>query len=175
MDRVDLLHLEGNIIDYDVKNIILDIDNCVFNSTEWERYIPKDGSREGWNNYHSHYYLICENPEMLEFLDKLYKREQFNSIYFLTAREDYDNMRAITIEQLNSAFSKYKWWDKISKFLYMRNACDYSPSYLVKQNILYSNILHKVQIDLAIDDDLENINMYRRNGINTIYYKKYKK
>ena len=57
----------------------------------------------------------------------------------------------------------------------MRNACDYSPSYLVKQNILYSNILHKVQIDLAIDDDLENINMYRRNGINTIYYKKYKK
>ena len=71
MDRVDLLHLEGNIIDYDVKNIILDIDNCVFNSTEWEKYIPKDGSREGWNNYHSHYYLICENPEMLEFLDKL--------------------------------------------------------------------------------------------------------
>ena len=30
MDRVNLLHLEGNIIDYDVKNIILDIDNCVF-------------------------------------------------------------------------------------------------------------------------------------------------
>ena len=42
MDRVDLLHLEGNIIDYDVKNLILDIDNCVFNSTEWEKYIPKD-------------------------------------------------------------------------------------------------------------------------------------
>lgn len=175
MDRVDLLHLEGNIIDYDVKNIILDIDNCVFNSTEWEKYIPKDGSREGWNNYHNHYYLVCENTEMLEFLDELYKREKLNSIYFLTAREDYGNMRDITIEQLNNAFSNYKWWNKINKFLYMRNACDYSPSYLVKQNILHSNILHKVQIDLAIDDDLENINMYRRNGINSIYYKKYKK
>ena len=45
MDRVDLIHLEGNIIDYDVKNIILDIDNCVFNSTEWEKYIPKDETR----------------------------------------------------------------------------------------------------------------------------------
>lgn len=173
MGRVELLHLRGNIISDKVENLILDIDNCVFDSTEWEKYIPKDNSRQGWDNYHNHYYMVSPNYEMLDFLDKLH-RQGLQSIYFITAREDYENMREITISQLNQVFSEYKWWNEINKYLFMRNTRDYSPSHLVKQNILHTHILYNVKIDLAIDDDLGNIAMYRNNGANAIYYDKYR-
>ena len=55
------------------ENIILDIDNCVLDSREWEKYIPTENTREGWNNYHDHYYLTTPNPEMIDFIEDLYQ------------------------------------------------------------------------------------------------------
>lgn len=155
-----------------IKNIILDIDNCVLDSREWEKYVPKENTREGWNIYHDHHYLVGVNYEMVDFIKDLCNKG-LKSIYFITAREDINNMRDITIEHLNNAFGGIKQWKKIKKFLYMRNACDYSPTYYVKYNILQTHILTKVKIDLAIDDDIKNIDMYNMNGLNTLHYTKF--
>lgn len=166
--------LNGKCVPALIENLILDIDNCVFDSREWEKYVPKENTREGWDNYHNHYFLITTNNEMIDFIDKLSKQTfPLKNIYFITAREDIKNMRDITIEQLNSAFGNLKCWKKINKYLYMRNACDYSPTYIVKNNILNTHILAKTKIDLAIDDDIKNINMYRENGIISLHYAKY--
>lgn len=157
-----------------IKNLILDIDNCVLDSREWEKYVPKENTRAGWDNYHDHYFLVGVNYDMVDFVDEISRRAYpLRNIYFITAREDIHDMREITIGQLNSAFGNLKYWNKINKYLYMRNACDYSPTYQVKKNILDAHILTKTQIDLAIDDDIKNINMYERNGVVSLHYTKY--
>ena len=46
---------------------------------------------------------------------------------------------------------------------------------LIKEKKFFTKSVGKKTYHLAIDNDLEKINMYIRNGINTIYYKKYKK
>lgn len=164
--------LNGEIVPNNIKNLILDIDNCALDSREWEKYIPADNSRAGWDNYHDHYYLVSENCDMATFVYELC-RKGLERIYFITAREDINNMREITINQLNDAFRDIRGWDKIKKYLYMRNTCDYSPTAEVKQNILHTHIMPNVFIDLAIDDDIRNVEMYRNNGIEAIHYTKY--
>lgn len=170
----NFIKLNGEYVSAVIENLILDIDNCVLDSREWEKYVPKENTRAGWDNYHNHYYLVSVNNDMVEFIDKISKQcISLKNIYFITAREDIENMREITIEQLNSAFENLKCWNKINKYLYMRNTCDYSPTYQVKQNILNTHILTKTKIDLAIDDDIKNIEMYRKNGIISLHYTKY--
>lgn len=167
-----MVKLNGEIVPDNIKNLILDIDNCVLDSREWEKYIPTDNTREGWDRYHDHYYLVCENSDMVDFIDALIKKG-LQSIYFITAREDIHKMREITIGQLNAVFRNTKGWNKIKKYLYMRNTCDYSPTAEVKNNILHTHIVPNVFIDLAIDDDIRNVEMYRANGIKAIHYTKY--
>lgn len=98
-----MVKLNGEIVPDNIKNLILDIDNCVLDSREWEKYIPTDNTREGWDRYHDHYYLVCENSDMVDFIDALIKKG-LQSIYFITAREDIHKMREITIGQLNAVF-----------------------------------------------------------------------
>lgn len=167
---VDLFKL---YFDKKIKNIILDLDNCVFDSREWEKYIPKDGSRDGWDLYHKHYDLVKPNPEMEEFIEDLIYFYGLERIYFVTSREDKGVMRNITEKQILNAFSDTLDFDKIKISLFMRNENDYRPSYLVKQDILCSRILPFKKIDLAIDDDIDNINMYKSYNIQTIYYDKF--
>lgn len=167
-----MVKLNGEIVPDNIKNLILDIDNCVLDSREWEKYIPTDNTREGWDRYHDHYYLVCENSDMVDFIDGLIKKG-LQSIYFITAREDIHKMREITEGQLNAVFRNIKGWNRIKKYLYMRNTCDYSPTAEVKNNILHTHIVPNVFIDLAIDDDIRNVEMYRANGIKAIHYTKY--
>lgn len=169
---ISLYKLSGQLVPLGIKNLILDIDNCVLDSREWEKYVPKESTREGWDNYYEHYYLISVNEDMVNYISELCKRG-LERIYFITAREEIRDMRKITELQLNSAFHNIKQWKKIDKFLYMRNACDYSSTASVKNNILHTHILSKVKIDLAIDDDIKNIEMYRANGIFALHYNKY--
>lgn len=169
---INNIKLNGESVPSNIKNLILDIDNCVLDSREWEKYVPKENTREGWDIYHDHHYLVSVNMDMVDFIQKLCENG-LKSIYFITAREDMDNMRNITIAHLENAFGNIKQWKRLKKYLYMRNACDYSPTYVVKNNILQTHILTKTQIDLAIDDDIKNINMYRQNGISALHYTKY--
>lgn len=159
-----------NINPFRIKNIILDIDNVVFDSREWEKHIPKKGTREGWDEYHKYYYLISPNLEMIDFIKDLYV---LKNIFFITSREDIMNMRNITINQLNEAFDGVRRWNKINKYLFMRNACDYSPTKNVKFNILHTHIFPKFVVNLAIDDDIRNVEMYRENNIPTVHYTKF--
>lgn len=154
------------------ENIILDIDNCVLDSREWEKYIPTENTREGWDNYHDHYYLTTPNPEMIDFIEDLYYYG-LKRIYFVTAREDINNMREITINHLKNAFAGRRWFKKVEKHLFMRNTCDYSPTDKVKEKIMLSHIYPYQFIALAIDDDIRNIEMYKNWGINTLYYDKF--
>lgn len=154
-------------------NIILDIDNCILNSTEWCKYLPKDiYSREEWDMYHNHYYLATTNHDMIRYLENLCKKG-LKSIDFITAREDIDNVREITIMQLKNALKDIKRMKHIKMRLFMRNCGDFSRSEDVKENILLTHIYPYKYIDLAIDDSIDNIEMYKKYNINTLYYDKF--
>lgn len=167
---MEVKDLKKDINPFKIKNIILDIDNVVLDSREWEKHIPKVDTREGWDEYHKHHYLVSPNADMVDFVKHLYC---LKNIFFITAREDIADMREITINQLNDAFVGFRKWDKINKYLFMRNTCDYSPTKDVKFNVLHTHIFPKFVIDLAIDDDIHNVEMYRNNGIPTIHYTKF--
>ena len=66
--------LNGEIVPNNIKNLILDIDNCALDSREWEKYIPADNSRAGWDNYHDHYYIVSENCDMATFVYELCRK-----------------------------------------------------------------------------------------------------
>lgn len=156
-----------------IKNIILDIDNCILNSTEWNKYLPKDFySRDEWTNYHNYYYLAVTNYDMVNYLSDLCKLG-LKSIDFITAREDVDNMRKITIAQLEKALGNIRRIRNVKTRLFMRNYNDFSKSSEVKENILLTHIYPYKFIDLAIDDDKSNLQMYEKYGIKTLYYDKY--
>lgn len=164
------IKLKKDINIFRIKNIILDIDNVIFDSREWEKHIPKNGTREGWDEYHKYHYLVSPNLEMINFIKNLYV---LKNIFFITSREDIMNMRNITINQLNDAFIGVRKWNKVNKYLFMRNACDYSPTKNVKFNILHTHIFPKFVVNLAIDDDIRNIEMYRENNIPAVHYTKF--
>lgn len=160
-----------------IKNIILDLDGCLFNSNCLAKYIPEDkSSREGWDNFHRHYGEISINEEMVKFIATLITTRGLKSIDFVTSREDCNGLRKQTEEQILDAltnvlglipnFEKYN----IDIRLYMREYEDYRNSSEVKKNILYASIVPFKHIDLAIDDDKENIEMYRMHNIKTLYY-----
>jgi hypothetical protein len=140
-------------------------------SREWNKFLPSDYlSREGWDYFYENIHKCKINRHMLKFLLQLNESHKIDNIFLITAREDIGNVRKDTVEQLNSMlfkFMKRKWkWH-----LYMRNCCDFRTSSEVKKSIITQNIYPYHFIDLAIDDDKENIEMYKNFNIMTKLYK----
>ena len=48
--------------------VICDLDNTLFDSRCMEKYIPKDNSREGWDNFHKHYNECVINKPVYRLL-----------------------------------------------------------------------------------------------------------
>ena len=55
-------------------------------------------------------------------------------------------------------------------YFYMRNALDYRPAWIIKEETMLQKILPYYSIDLAIDDGLNNIEMFKTYNIDTYYY-----
>ena len=147
---------------------IMDIDGVYTNSKEWEKYIPKENTREGWDNYHAHYYTSKPNAEMVGIAKALQK---LMPIFFVTSREDIGDMRLFSRAEIESySAGEVKVDGKYNK-LFMRKKGDFRPSAVVKQEILYKDILGQgYKPVIAIDDSKSNIDMFKENGVGTKLY-----
>lgn len=158
-----------------VENIIFDIDNVLVDSRDWEKTIPEDKmSRVGWDRHHKMSFLVKSNLPMAHIIEDLIKKGLKN-LFFITAREDINGMREVTQRHVYKAIRHIKDIDKVNIFFYMRNALDYRKSSDVKKDVILNHIYPYYYIDIAVDDDRSNIEMYKEFNIKTIHYTKFTK
>ena len=153
------------------KCILCDIDGVLVDSSNWVRYIPKErDDREGWNYFAKLPMLCTPNKIMLNLISIV---GTLIPIIFVTSRED-ELLRKATIKQLedfsNGAIkigSKHK--------LLMRPYADYRDAWQVKRDLLENFVLPSYEPILAIDDEPDNILMFKSLGIPTWHYTKLRK
>lgn len=150
--------------------VVCDIDNVYTDSREWEKLLPTNGTREEWDKYHLFSYLVKPNNELI---DALICMNDLIPVFFVTSREDMNNMRDITVGHIEG-FSHGKLKINERNKLFMRKAKDYRSPSLVKEEILLNEIINKgFSIEVAVDDSIENIEMFKKHGIKTQHYTKF--
>lgn len=150
--------------------IICDIDNVIVDSREWGKYIPEDNrDRAAWKMFWKNANLAKPNRSMLNLISIL---SRVFPIIFITSRENYENSRMITKEQIKKfSFGAIQVGPLQPSKLYMREAFDYRKPYEVKEEILLNKVLPTYNPILAIDDDKDNVKMFRKYNIFTYHYK----
>lgn len=146
--------------------IICDIDGVFTDSSDWYNYYPVENTRELWNEFQSKCRECCKpNKRFIEYMKEVYK-DKF--IIFLTAREETPYLLEETVRQIEE-FSDgfYKVGENCS--LVMRPLNNFLEDYKVKEMLLL-DLMHFFNISLAIDDNIDNINMYRSHNIETYWY-----
>ena len=135
---------------------IVDLDDCLFDSRAMKKYLPVDKhDREQWDEFHKHYNECGINYHILSLL-KNYKHK----IFFVTSREDINDVRRTTEIPLKTFFDNYE--------LIMRPANCYDDSNVVKLSLYNLYIAGDYHVEFAMDDDVKNIELWESLGINTI-------
>ena len=141
---------------------IFDLDGVIFDSREWGKYAPKEkDDREGWDYFAKHADVCKPNLSKINLVKDLSK---VLNIIFITSREGSPFLKKATKDQLKKCLGNTKYT------LCMRPYKDYRTSVEVKKEILEKNVLPKYDPILAVDDDLENINMFKSFNIPTHHY-----
>ena len=149
------------------KCIICDIDGVYVDSSKWIPFIPASREdREGWNRFAQQVSLCTPNFEIINLLRLL---AIFFPIIFITSREDSRLLKAATEGQIK-VFSENSIQIGDKHKLYMRTFGDYRDSHQVKKDIMTTKVLTEYDPLLAIDDEIDNILMYKNLGILTWYY-----
>jgi len=150
--------------------VICDIDNVYSDSREWIKYVPEEKdskNREAWDAYNEKHYLVKPNKRLIP---KIVECSQYIPILFITSREDRNDMRKKTIEEIEKFSGNMIKIGPMHR-LYMRPDSNYDPSADVKEKILVEEVLNKnFQPIIALDDDESNINMYKKYNIDTKLY-----
>lgn len=143
------------------KAIIVDLDDCLFDSRHLEQYIPKvKGDRAGWDLVQEKMAESVINKHILIILDGLWLLENIDLV-FVTGREGTAKLKELTENQLDLYFPHYT--------IFYRPENDYRKAAEVKKEIYLNHIKGKWNILFAIDDDEENIKMFQKLGINTLH------
>lgn len=135
--------------------IILDLDNCFFDSTFFEQYLPTDyNSLEQWADFAPHYRDCKPNPWCVNIANT------YNGdLIFMTARWDDPLVKAITYDTIKKALGHENFR------LYMRPSDNFDKSHVIKRDLYIKQIKDNFIIDFAIDDDLMNSLMWLNEGI----------
>ena len=150
--------------------IICDLDGVYVDSRAWGKYAPQDKEdREGWDEFHKHVNVCKPNHELIEILIKLNK---LFPIVFLTSREGKPALKSATLKQIKKGSGGFIQIGTRNKLL-MRQIDDYRSSAAVKKEQL-KKIKGKYTPLFAIDDDEENVEMFKKEGIKTVHYTKFK-
>lgn len=141
--------------------IIIDIDGTLTK----DPLLIDDKSREGRDVFYQKIdnYLKVEKKlirPVVELVKHLYKSTIHIDFLFLTAREDKHEIRKNTLEFLREHIFYIK-----DTCLFMRKENDLRPNYEVKEQILKEKILPKYDVLFALDDEDNNVEMLRKNGI----------
>ena len=144
-----------------VSAIIVDLDDCLFDSRHLGKYLPeKQDDREGWDLFQEKMSECSVNTYILSIIDSLWLMENIELI-FVTGREGNQKLKDLTIEQLDKYFPYYQ--------VFFRPELDYRRAAVVKKEIYEKEIKGKYNVLFAIDDDIENIKMFYKQGINTLH------
>lgn len=151
------------IIQQTTKAIICDLDNCLWDATMLDKYLPTDtSSREQWRLFELHYNEVITNQWCVNLVNAY--RNMGYCILLVTSREDVDNCKGATLNSIYKALSG----DLNNVSLFMRRQSDYRPSWEVKEEIYLNEIKDKFDVELAIDDDAKNCATFRKLGIPTM-------
>lgn len=146
------------------KAIICDIDGCLIDSS----FLLKEGKNKGLKDlalfeyFDKNLHRAKKLKGSKKYLNLILKGNR--KIIFLTARSE--KTRAITYTQLNI------FPPLIARgfLLKMRPENNTQSSAKYKENVL-KKIMKDFEIELAVDDELTNVEMYKRNGINAKLWK----
>lgn len=152
------------------KCIICDLDGVYVDSSKWTPYIPQDrDDREGWDLFASHVSACTPNLALIRILKVL---SLFFPIIFITSREGSVALKKGTEAQID-VFSN-NWIHIGSKHkLFMRPYKDYRDAWQVKRDIMIRDVLPYYEPIIAIDDEIDNILMYKSLGLKTWHYTKF--
>ena len=141
--------------------IIIDLDDCLFDSRHLGKYLPeKQDDREGWDLFQEKMSECKINKHIMAVVDALWILEDCELI-FVTGREGNEKLKELTINQLDEYYPNYQ--------IFFRAENDYRQASKIKQEIYEREIKGKYNVLFAIDDDIENIKMFYKEGINTLH------
>ena len=145
------------------KAIIVDIDGTLTR----DPLLINDKSREGRDVFYQKIdeYLRVKRELIKPVVNLIQLIFNYSNIkiIFLTAREDRYDIKENTIKFLENKILCD--CDYCSFDLYMREENDLRLNYEVKEQILKEEILPFYDVLFALDDEDENVEMFRRNGI----------
>lgn len=151
--------------------IIVDIDDAIALEPFYDD-LPQNSNREEWDLYHQRRNFYNPNLykpiySMVAMIQGYIENSGTSSVIFLTSREDTHNgvIRDNTLKFIHNTFRFTKFWNKLDIQLFMRKENDFSPSSLVKEQYLINEILPKYCVELAIDDDSSNCEMFEKYNI----------
>lgn len=142
--------------------ILIDIDNCWMDSRIWLSKRPANLEKQGWDLFNKRVYLCKPNKSFIKDVISLIKDSNLFPI-FITARSE--KIRKSTIFQIQNNSSLIV---DVNCLLYMRSKDEDSiHSDTIKYNIIKNN-LNNYTITYAIDDEDNNLTIYKKLGINTV-------
>ena len=141
--------------------IIVDLDDCLFDSRHLGKYLPERADdREGWDLFQSKYNECKVNQHIMAMVDSMWTDGVH--LLFITGREGCPRLKELTKEHISKYFSQ-------NYEIFFRPEKDYRRAAEVKKEIYYKYIHNKYNVLFAIDDDIENIKMFYKLGINTLH------
>ena len=149
--------------------IICDIDGVYTDSTEWSMYLPKSQDREEWDAFGKKCNLCKPNKPIIRIIQAFNK---ILPILFITGRGCTAGVRKETKRQISDFSNGTVNAGRLqNNKLFMRKLNDFREAWEVKEEILKKEVLPYYVPIMAIDDDPDNVEMFRKNGIFTWYYK----
>lgn len=149
----------GDMVLFKRPAIIVDLDDCLFDSRHLEQYIPKrKGDRAGWDLVQEKMSECEVNKHILAIIDMAYIKDI--ELIFITGREGTEALKTVTENELELYFPVYK--------IFYRPQNDYRKAAVVKKEIYLKHIKGRYDILFAIDDDESNIKMFQELGLNTL-------
>lgn len=145
------------------KCIVCDIDGVIFDTAELLQKFESLPEAEKWNQFNLHATRLEVNVsfDLIDIIEA-YAEKHRATVAFVTARSDV--IYSKTLRQLLHYFNKIK---TCNCGLYMRKEGDTSSAADVKEEIL-EQLEKEFDIVLAIDDEKENCEMFKRHGILTM-------
>lgn len=157
------------------KAIIVDLDGCLFDTSEIIELLPNSAlewTREQWDVFQENY---NRDFPIIKFVKRtIGEWGKTHSILFVTSREARNNVVNCTLraiqecfkEELSSQRGSFCSEGYIKHYeLLMRNDCDYRSSSEVKRDIYTMFIKDRYSVEFALDDEQQNIDMWVSLGI----------
>ncbi len=142
--------------------IIVDLDNCFYDSRILDKYEPKNNSTEEWREFQKHFSEIIVNWDFVNIIKQV--QNSGVNILFVTSREATQDLTILTVKSLLNILQNANFK------LYMRKEFDTRPANVVKKEIYINKIKNKYNVLLCIDDEKSNCGMFASLGLFTYQY-----